>query len=285
MKNFKKAMKNFKKVRLSLGMKIIALLSCVALLSMGFASWWIVRANTETAAGAFTVYTVDEKNVQVTLQTGYDGTVKFGAPASSTTAPNPNYKWLKAPTGNDKVEDLSAGFVFEVLLDQDTADATLDDLLTSVDITFSLGTAETAYEYAIAQKYLSAPVVKVYVDTESTSAPALTADTWGDAITSKTYSDTAISASVAKDEFEGATTLWIKVEITFDWGIWKEGGTSKNPYDYFNAQNPADFTDADSNGTPDGYEVAFTALDKIEDINASSATTQYQLTVAPVLSN
>jgi hypothetical protein len=56
-----------KKMKFSLGMKIVSLLSCVALVSMGFASWWILKLP-ETdpyTNGSFTAYAVAEKNITI----------------------------------------------------------------------------------------------------------------------------------------------------------------------------------------------------------------------------
>ena len=59
-----------KKFKFSLGFKIATILSCLALVSTGFASWWIVSIrndNNGRQEGSFTVYAVEEKEVEVTI--------------------------------------------------------------------------------------------------------------------------------------------------------------------------------------------------------------------------
>ena len=56
-----------RKGKFTLGMKIASILSCIALVSVGFASWWIIRLpSPETKGGSFEVYSVDEKKINYT---------------------------------------------------------------------------------------------------------------------------------------------------------------------------------------------------------------------------
>ena len=109
------------KRKFSLGVKIASILSCVAVLSVGFASWLIVNVPTETnnTIGSFEVYEVKEKSVTLAYDWGADSApdkdgednytdaattaakIIFGKPASGTATNN----WLRPEDGmaNEKL--------------------------------------------------------------------------------------------------------------------------------------------------------------------------------------
>lgn len=64
---------------------LVTVLSAVAVVSTGFASWVISAGDTETATGSITVDTVDNSNVHTMTTPQWDGTggtVYFGAPTA-----------------------------------------------------------------------------------------------------------------------------------------------------------------------------------------------------------
>ena len=136
--------------KLTLGMKVASILACLALVSVGFASWWIIQfPETETVNdGSFEVYAVETKNITFENVQFVDGAqITYGY-----TNANPTYNWLGAdkwdantnPTGV-KPEKLSSTLQFKVVVDD--ADADLDDYLQTIKIDFDAG---TAYEAAMA---------------------------------------------------------------------------------------------------------------------------------------
>ena len=53
---------------MSLGVKIASILTCLALTAVGFASWLILKpAEEKTASGSFTVYSVEDNNIEITV--------------------------------------------------------------------------------------------------------------------------------------------------------------------------------------------------------------------------
>lgn len=239
MKNFKKAMKNFKKVRLSLGMKIIALLSCVALLSMGFASWWIVKLDTPTtSSGSFTAYDVIEKNINIgnfsfdkdtsLLSFGYAGT------------PNPNNKWLQKDPAMG-TENLATTFTFDVsVTDNDTnaSESNVNALINGVTMTITPDTSlKTALDNAIDGKVITAPSITYSYTGSDTLASSVVKTASYDKTTGKIT--LFIDLSKAADD-----SITVTIDFSIGWGdAFKdntEGATPENPYKFYNEQTYSD---------------------------------------------
>ena len=227
-----------RKFKFSLGIKIASILSCLALVSIGFASWWVISINKPAAAstGSFTVYEVEEKNVNITVDgnNGWTGAeIIFG---KSTKTPATTPTWLLANDPNMKNQSLSATLKFNVATDD--ADVALDELVGGVTVTFDLSTAEVAvpetidadekmtfaelFQYAMGKGYIAAPKI---------SGTYGSGTSIGDA---QTYSNGAVTVALPA---AALTTNSVDVTINFEFGwgsMTYKDGANQNPFDYFN---------------------------------------------------
>ena len=280
MKNFKKAMKNFKKVRLSLGMKIIALLSCVALLSMGFASWWIIKpVEAAYTTGSFTAYDVVTKelhigNVAVTSEgttEEHQGKIIFGKPNNAGNA-----VWLVA---GDEIEDekLSTLLIFTVSVKNPTdattnagqvdTSAVVQNLVNSVDVTITL--PEKVAD-AVKANYLATPSLQYAILSNYTANTDYTATSVSG---TSTYTGTATTTGQQKITLnvpmpENTTgTVTVALKLSFAWGT---AIGSANPYTYFNG---LDLTTNTPAGVPSDNQIsaAKTALQALKDCATGDA--------------
>ena len=226
-------------MKFSLGMKIVSLLSCVALVSMGFASWWIVKLPDEvTKNGSFTVYSVENKEIQFSATTGVtaptiDGEIKFGKPNSTYgDSESVSSKWLIA-NGSMEKDALVATLTFPVTIKDDET-TKLNALIESINVTFAPGsTIKSILDSAISapNNYLAAPVLTwSYTDgtttVTSTNEQKLVYSTSGENV-----------LSIPAPE---ASAVTVTVTITFDWGT-KTGGA--NPFCYYNEKDYDDFNE------------------------------------------
>ena len=219
------------KRKFSLGIKIASILSCVAVLSVGFASWLIVNvpdSHTESV-GSFQVYEVVDNSVTLSYDWGADDVadkdgegnytaaataaaqIIFGKPDSSATGYTaPANSWLQASdVANEK---LSARVAVKISnFDQ------IDDF----KVTFAAPTA-----FAGLGNKVAAPVVNFYkVDGTTKLTPT---------VQGNVYTVSGLVADVA----EGSDCT-IVVEFVFGWGAAftpsGENATPVNPYLYYNA--------------------------------------------------
>lgn len=207
-------MKATRKNKLSLSIKIAAILSCLAIVSVGFASWWIINypGTKEFKTGSFTVYSVDEKNIEFSDITAVgSANVVFGKPAS----PNQTTKWL----GTTKVdnESLTAVLKLDVTLTSKESDA-LNDYLKTIDVKYVGG----AHDGLVSSNYLAAPVISYRV---------------GGSDSDVTTGFTTASGTTFTIDAPDAKTATIYLKFEFKWGTVTE---NTNPYDYFNAQEQTD---------------------------------------------
>lgn len=206
--------------KFSLGVKIASILSCVAVLSVGFASWLIVNLPTETndTIGSFEVYEVVDNSVTLAYDWGADGEgdfvkndqgddtttytekaqaaakITFGKPASSSVQ-NP---WLRA--GSD--------------VQNEKLTATVKVTIGNYNELTSFSASIDASVFSGISTLVGTPTVS-YKTTEGTNA-----DTDG------------TIGVLSKDELTAAAGV-VVVEFTFSWGT-AFGGN--NPYDYYNDQ-------------------------------------------------
>ena len=234
MKNLKKTLKKFRKVRLSLSMKIISLLSCIALVSMGFASWWIIKADLQNTEGSFVTYDVEEKNVTLNNHqtvSGSNANITFGKPSNMNLATN--YNWLKVHGGNDHaVENLVYEYTFDLAAtDKKTSNAiNVTELVSTVQLTFKAFGEDTSAQStnagilnaAITNGYITAPKISYKVGDGAYSSPV-------------EYSTTNSSAvvNITIPQTDGTSTRKVTVKVEFNWGT-KFNNT--NPYTLYNAQ-------------------------------------------------
>ncbi len=218
------------KKKFSLGVKIASILSCVAVLSVGFASWLIVNVPTETnnQIGSFEVYEVVDNSVALTYDWGNDGVddkdgdgaytsaataaakITFGKPSGATNA-----GWLQA--GND-VQNEKLTATVKVTIDNFTQLQSFSVTLTPPTISSTLITSSVSYKNA-----------------QGTSVD--------------TNSDGALNATEL-----AAVNGVVVVELTFAWGSAftpADAQAPVNPFTYYNGQTySADLaTEANTNLT------------------------------------
>ena len=228
--------------KLSLGMKIASVLACLAIVSVGFASWWIVKPpETKTANGSFTVYAVSTKNVTIseptftTVKLDLDGVLTdmsssniiFGKKAFSQNA-GTNYNWLHA--GKEIYdENLTATMNFTVSVtdgEGETGTSDIYEFLKNVNLSMPV---DQKIRTAIGDGYLADGEVSYSYtvgETENTGKADITSST-------ETLSlDIDMSGAVGTEN-SPVYTVDVTVEFKFGWGTKFEG---QNPYTYFNKQ-------------------------------------------------
>lgn len=285
MKNLKKTLKKFRKVRLSLSMKIISLLSCLALVSMGFASWWIIKVDTGTTMGSFTTYEVEEKNIHIDGFTSEsDAEIVFGVPDVN----NAKTGWLQVRS-ESKQENLEFTYTYDLWAENDDVRQFVD----KVTLTFTPSEAVAAnLNKAIARGYITAPTVSCKIGTGSA-----TSATYNNA-NAVVELDIATNSAVVSVADKGDKVVQVSVTVTFAWGdAFKPSGENAgvNPYTYFNAlasnAAPSNATYAkdysnNENGVACETNAAF-ALAALTDLNnllnPNNQAGAYTITYDPVL--
>lgn len=212
-----------RKFKFSLGMKIASILSCIALVSVGFASWWIVKLPTETKVedGSFVAYTVVDKEILVSKPVFTDSisNIVFGKPTTQGTT-----RWLSYDDKTVQTESLQATMSFTVSVKNDTT-TPLNTFVNKIAIEFDPQTTITqdeetidVFDTAIKNGSIAAPVIEYKVgDGEWTSAG--------------TYSSDKLAFEIDAPD---TNTANVEIRFTFKWGS-DCGG--ENPYTYFNGKD------------------------------------------------
>lgn len=207
-------------MKFSLGMKIASLLSCVALVSMGFASWWIVQTpNEQFKEGDFTVYTVEEKHVTFSDFAITNSAIVFGTPSDTTIT-----KWL-IPSNTVQPQVLQTELSFTTTVTETTPN--LDVLLDSINIEFDMSSIMANFAAAITEGVLGTPVL--------TASYALGNSTDYTDVTGITF-DTTDYKTVITVPAQANATMKIKVGLQFVWAYTDGENTNVNPYTYYNSQ-------------------------------------------------
>ena len=204
--------------KLSLGMKIASVLACLAIVSVGFASWWIVQMPDpkEFNTGSFTVYTVDTKNAKIENFSAENTEIIFGTNGTVTE------KWLVAR--DIAPQNLTATFTFDLVLYDNYKDgqqndpsttSTIEEFVGDVDFLFSPQYA-SKLDAAIGAKYIKAPVITYYLDNVKGESK------------SYTNGDTTLDIPMTGVD---ANKVTVKVTLEFAWG---EAFDEKNPYEFYN---------------------------------------------------
>ena len=268
-----------RKFKFSLGIKIASILSCLALVSIGFASWWIVQVKNDngTKEGSFTVYEVKDKDILIDNVVLENSTIIFG------TSPDPvTPVWLLANTsGADQMttQSLVATLTFKV----STTEINLSEITGGVTVKFTPdANSKSAFDAAIDAGYIAAPVITASYDAGSGAQ--------GIAATQITNNGTYAKGDVIVTlpaEALATTSVNVTVTFTFGWGDMTDG---KNPYDYFNAPDVeagelyenADFTFAGVEGDKTNKAAAKAMLGAIHGLGSAG----YDVTIdATVKSN
>ena len=205
------------KRKVSLGIKIASILTCVALLSVGFASWLILQpVQNATETGSFTVYTVEENNIRITATPvdANDTTIVFGKEDNVTE------NWLVASNYDGTAvenDNLATEFTVEYTSSNLNLAEVVDNLVFTMEVPSAYTTAVTAG--AVANPVLSY-TYQVYDDSSSA---------YGTAQTGSGVSGLTITQALTDIE---AKKVKLNVTITFDWGTTTGG---ENPYKYYNS--------------------------------------------------
>ena len=246
--------------KLSLGMKIASILACLALVSIGFASWWIVNypKPVEYNEGSFEVYGVETKNIyfdNMAWGTGADdAAVIFGYPTNAQN--NKGWfgysKWTESNTSGVKEQDLSAVFSFTLKIDEDGE--ALNDYMDKITVSFA-PTYESFNELVSEKQYIAAPVIEYSLNG---------GETW---LEGATYAGGTTTFEIDADTMTGSYQD-IQIKFTFNWGEYfnSDNGDNLNPYDFFNAMDYS-------------VENAEEAQDVMEAIEALK-NTSYKLTIS-----
>ena len=245
-------MKNIKKNKFSFGMKIAGILCAVSLVSVGFASWWIVNypAAQEDIAGNFTVYSVTSKKITINnihfltdandtnepiddngANERADASIIFGKPANAATYftdGKTNHNWLGQTAVDD--EDLETILQFSVGITEGAEDNdALASYVDSINVEFDAASIEDAIGNGLA-----AP--KAYYRLGTTGD-------WSEAITYNAEADAPISISIAKTAFTSGATVTVQVKFEFGWKYQSAAGQTNgnkadvtiNPYLHYNS--------------------------------------------------
>ena len=255
-----------KNKKLTLGIKIASILTCLAMTAIGFAAWIVVTLpeGPEAVQGSFEIYTVDTADVTVTpSETNTLETIKFGKDPSATA------KWFFAPNVDDEV--LSADFAFTVDVDSD--ELTLDNVLSAIEVTFTPTSAMKAkFDAAITAKYITAPTL-TYTYGSGENLKTGTA----------TYDATEGTAKLTINPPATGTTVDVTVTVAFGWGeAFKAtiGEVTKNwnPLVYFNNLEYSD-TNATAAETALVAISELTVADTVADGVTTTVNPEFSITV------
>ncbi len=261
--------------KFSLGIKIATILSCLALVSIGFASWWIVKMpDPVEKSGAFEVYKVDSKDVKIenVAFTNIAGTdpatpssnIIFGKKSGVTET------WLLADD-DVKVENLTATLTFDVAVydsyvedGENTLSTTskINDFVGSVDFDLETTAGVDALQNAIAKGYITTPTV-------SYSYTVGDQEYKGEA----NYANGKATLSIP---MTGAAKNKVTVTVTFnfEWGeFFRVTGEDSqpqnlNPYEFYNSKEYSEET-AEGSGTTWAAQ-AETVLGEIYKLNGGA---------------
>ena len=212
--------------KLSLGMKVASILACLALVSVGFASWWIVQLPdpVQYNDGSFTVYSVDTKNIKIENLEFADVTpartpavsssrIIFGKTAGVTQ------RWLLAE--NIEEQNLTATLTFDVNLYDNYKEnqpnslgtGAIKDYVSEITLDF----LPSGIDSAISAGYITKPVITYSYGNNNTNTV--------------TYESGTATRPI---DMDGATSNTTTVTVTFAFG-WGATFSGQNPYAFYNA--------------------------------------------------
>ena len=256
-------MKKGRKIKFTLGMKIASILCCVALVSVGFAAWWIVEfpVAQSTTAGNFTVYSVtnkkiviqnmkflddanDENPTDITPENKDtqidDAAIVYGKPSDAdksayfenATPAKINYGWL-GTTIDVLEEDLTSILQFDVAITDGKADGdTVASFITNITIaldaddifaTIGNGVAAPKMSYRIGSSGDFAGEITYAVNPEAGNVP--------------------LELSIPSTAFSTGDSVTVQVKFDFGWSYTSNGQpVTINPYLHYNANAYGDGT-------------------------------------------
>ena len=218
-----------RKFKFSLGMKIASILSCIALVSVGFASWWIVQLpQTTTKHGSFEVYEVETKQIKFNdikfvneAGAADDANITFGYPSATVQDP-----WVGYDSTKMAAEDLEAIMQFTVALSSSTQNDKISNYMSKVNIDLTIPDAykDRIVNTSAKTGYVAVPVISYRLGTSGN---------W----TSTTPDVDGAKYSIQIDAPQNESQI-VQVKFEFGWSYYysENGDTviTKNPYTYFN---------------------------------------------------
>ena len=253
------------KSKFPLGIKIASILACVAVLSVGFASWLVLRPVEQTnQLGSFTTYTVSEQGVDVTIEaTADDADIVFGYGTSSVTN-----KWLKYESGME-AEDLTATFKISFNVADDTDTDYITDVANNLTINFNPN-------ITVDSKYVTVSSVKYGIADVSAGKTEYNTVSYDGSLTLQ--SNGSYEATITPGATETNKVVFVKVQ--FAWG---SATDTQNPYTYFNSVEYGD-AHADDDSKTNG-EVAVEMLEAINAANSAAENQAFEITVTGTKTN
>ncbi|MBQ7408519.1 MAG: hypothetical protein IJW13_04520 [Clostridia bacterium] len=277
-----------KKRKFALSLKIASLLSCIAILSVGFASWLVIRpVEDQIHQGTVTTATVSDENLTLEFAEADNAEIHFGYSNRETTAND----WL-VPGGNDlKPADLLVTFDFTVTdTTTNQADYTITVNLASI---VAEGKNAEAFQGLIDAGILGTPEVMIANQAkDAIGTPTIIKE--GLYNQDITFTKAELKAAAALDTgavttetVAGGIKYNLVISIQFKWGSLTE---AQNPYTYYNGFAWNASTDPDNDATYDAnlnayktYTVAYEiATNLLKDLNdtVKTNTIAYKLTAS-----
>ncbi|MGM9900320.1 MAG: hypothetical protein ACI32E_07075 [Bacilli bacterium] len=203
----------------------LCLLTCLALIGVGFAAWLITYNSSAEKTGNITVETVSTRTYQVVV-TDVANEIRFTAPQAQS-AP---YKWLTSSLTDSGFEQLTAVFTVVVNI-------TGNGEQEKVQVNYpGKGSTDNALPTITNELAI--------VDTVSTA--------WATALSNKVVADLTV-ADVEWTENVNDGKYTYTVEVTGKWGDHFE---NKNPYDFYNSKASASAFVSGSTGPTWGEDAA-----------------------------
>lgn len=224
----------------------LCLLTCLALIGVGFAAWLITYNSSAEATGNITVETVSTRTYQVVVTNVENANnIRFTAPQTQ----NASYKWLTSSASTGQYEQLTAEFtVFVNITDNGAKNKvqvnypgkrSTDNTLPTITNTFAI------------------------VDTESNA--------WANAVLEEVVADLTASDVVWTENHSGEEYTYT-VQITGKWG---KHFNYLNPYNFYNSKESASAFVSGNSGTKWGEDAA-TYLGYVADLDGVT----FKLTIA-----
>ena len=209
----------------------LCLLTCLALIGVGFAAWLITYNSSAEATGNITVETVNTRTYEINV-TNVANEIRFTAPQTQNTT----YKWLTSSLTDSGFEQLTAVFTVVVnIINNEATDAeatqtkvqvnypgkqTPDNALPTITNTFAIvDTAETAWAKAVEKEVVANLTV----------------------------------ADVTWEENHSGNEYTYTVKVNGHWGTHFGGN---NPYNFYNSKESASAFVSGSTGPTWGQDAA-----------------------------
>ncbi len=272
-----------RKRKFALGMKIVAMFSCIAIASVGFAAWIIVNKPADVqGSGTITASTVSEQGL--TMQVGaITGSIILDA----SDGTNKDSDWLISDRATEEALEVTVPVICTVdNIEQATINIDLMGKMASEEEPSDAYTAKL--KGLIDSGYIT---VSVYVVSSDGSSRLGTSNALNTA--SGQYEATAtiqFGTGAGKFELDGEGKATFNIKVVFDWGT-KFSATiddvldNYNPYTFYNSKNKGDLVPETSKTWAQDARETLTAIYDAT-MNGTPETTDdlcYHLNIAAIL--